>query len=132
MKRETAKTYYELLGLRPSASAAEIHERFKQRAREMHPDHARDERDRARRTASFQALSEAYEVLKDPAQRAVYDRALAVGSLWTAAKDRTRASAGRVLGVLREEGEVLARDLGRSTVDRGVDYLFGLFDRAAK
>ena len=132
MKRETAKTYYELLGLRPSASAAEIHERFKQRAREMHPDHARDERDRARRTASFQALSEAYEVLKDPAKRAAYDRELATASLWTAVKDRSRTSAGRVLGVLRQEGEGLARDLSHRTVDRGVDYLLGLFDRATK
>ena len=132
MKRETARTYYQVLGVEKNATAAELHERFKKLARETHPDQARNERDRAERTARFQALSEAYEVLKDPAQRAVYDRALAVGSLWTAAKDRTRASAGRVLGVLREEGEVLARDLGRSTVDRGVDYLFGLFDRAAK
>ena len=126
------KTCYELLGVRADASTAEIQESFKRLARQTHPDQTLDERDRAQRTAKFQALSEAYEVLKDPAQRAAYDRALAAGSLWTAAKDRTRASAGRVLGVLREEGEDLARDLGRSSVDRGVDYLFSLFDRAVK
>ena len=126
------RDYYEVLGVRSDASTDEIHERFKRLARETHPDRVLDERERARRTQKFQELSEAHEVLMDPAQRAAYDRALAAGSLWTAAKDRTRASAGRVLGVLREEGEDLARDLGRSSVDRGVDYLFSLFDRAVK
>ena len=126
------KTCYELLGVRADASTAEIHESFKRLARQTHPDQTLDERDRAQRTAKFQALSEAYEVLKDPAKRAAYDRELATASLWTAVKDRSRTSAGRVLGVLRQEGEGLARDLSHRTVDRGVDYLLGLFDRATK
>lgn len=127
-----ATTYYEVLGVPENATQDQIQQSFRRLAQQDHPDHARDEDDRKRRTARFQTLSEAYEVLKDPVRRAAYDRTRSVASLWTLAKDRARGSAARVAGVLLEEGECLAREVGRSTVDKSVDYLFGLFNRGAK
>lgn len=60
--------YYEVLGVRRDASAAEIRSAYRALAKAMHPD--------AGGTVSrFQLLSEAYRTLQDPRSRADYDRA---------------------------------------------------------
>jgi curved DNA-binding protein CbpA len=64
---------YELLGVRPDASAAEITRAYHRRARALHPD-ARP--GQAGQAARFRELREAYRVLHDPARRAAYDQAL--------------------------------------------------------
>jgi len=64
---------YQLLGVPPGASGGEITRAWRRRAAAEHPD--RRPRDAAA-PARFRALTEAYQVLGDPARRAAYDRSL--------------------------------------------------------
>jgi curved DNA-binding protein CbpA len=65
------RNHYEVLGVQRNASRQEIHQAFRQLARQRHPD-VSDSKDAA---ARFQELSSAYEVLHDPSERARYDDA---------------------------------------------------------
>lgn len=62
--------YYEILGVSRDAAPEEIKKAYRRLARQMHPDVA-SEPDAAEK---FKKVSEAYEVLRDPNKRAVYDR----------------------------------------------------------
>jgi curved DNA-binding protein CbpA len=64
---------YQLLGVPRRASGGEITRAWRRRAAAEHPD--RRPRDAAA-PARFRALTEAYQVLGDPARRAAYDRSL--------------------------------------------------------
>jgi curved DNA-binding protein CbpA len=61
---------YDVLGVKPSASEAEIKRAYYMRARENHPDKHRDDPEASKR---FQVIGEAYQVLSDPQERARYD-----------------------------------------------------------
>lgn len=61
--------YYEILGIRRTASAEEIRSAFRQRAKQYHPDRGGSAEDEAR----FRRLREAFETLRDPQQRVRYD-----------------------------------------------------------
>jgi curved DNA-binding protein CbpA len=60
---------YVVLGVARRASGAEIARAYRRAARASHPDGGR-----AGSAERFQAVSDAYEVLRDPRRRAVYDR----------------------------------------------------------
>jgi DnaJ-class molecular chaperone len=92
-----ARNYYELLGVSPDASPHKIQSAYRRLARRYHPDLNAGGDAGAR----FNELTDAYEVLHDPAQRARYDRSMAVES-W---------SAGRNVPVFSAEGP--ARDVPR-------------------
>ncbi|HKL88847.1 MAG TPA: J domain-containing protein [Salinibacter sp.] len=62
--------YYARLGVRPSASASEIRDAYREKARETHPDRNPDDPQAAER---FQKVKKAYQVLRDPERRAHYD-----------------------------------------------------------
>jgi molecular chaperone DnaJ len=62
------KDHYLILRLTPKATADEIRSAYHRRALEVHPDVSGAD------SAAFLELQEAYAVLSDPAQRAVYDR----------------------------------------------------------
>lgn len=64
--------YYALLGLGPSASAAEVDRAYRRAARATHPDIHPQDSSAAER---FRAVSNAYETLSDPERRASYDEA---------------------------------------------------------
>jgi molecular chaperone DnaJ len=62
---------YEILGVRKSASTAEIRRAYQKRARSLHPD--LNPGDPAA-SEGFRAIAQAFEVLQDPQRRAAYDR----------------------------------------------------------
>ena len=64
---------YQLLGVPHGASGGEITRAWRQRAAAEHPDRRPGD---AAAPARFRALTEAYQVLGDPARRAAYDRTL--------------------------------------------------------
>ena len=59
--------YYAILGVPYSATASEIRQAYRRRAREHHPDVGG-------RAEDFRALQEAYDVLGDTSRRRAYDR----------------------------------------------------------
>ncbi|MFJ4408036.1 DnaJ C-terminal domain-containing protein [Streptomyces sp. NPDC088910] len=65
-----AEDYYEVLGVRRGADAAEIQQAFRTLARRYHPDVNRDPAAEER----FKQINEAYSVLSDPGTRSRYDR----------------------------------------------------------
>ena len=67
----TSSSYYEELGLHPQASAREIKNAFYALSKEHHPD---KNVENAEALKKFQAISEAYEVLSNPATRTKYDK----------------------------------------------------------
>jgi len=71
MATTTKKDYYEILGVKTSASADDIRKAFRKLARKYHPDvnpgdQAAEEK--------FKAISEANDVLSDPKKRKIYDQ----------------------------------------------------------
>jgi len=63
--------YYELLGVNRAADEAAIKSAYRRLAKECHPDRHNGCREHE---ARFKAISEAYDILKDPQKRAAYDR----------------------------------------------------------
>ena len=67
------RTCYEILGVSPSASAQEIRTAYRRLLRQAHPDMGGS-------SALLDLVNEAYDTLKDPAQRAQYDAAMRRGA----------------------------------------------------
>ena len=65
------KDYYEILGVKKSASADDIRKAFRKLARKYHPDVNPGDKSAEEK---FKALSEANEVLSDPKKRKIYDQ----------------------------------------------------------
>jgi curved DNA-binding protein CbpA len=70
--------YYEVLGVERSASEQQIRERFRVLARENHPDRYKGP-DKASAERQFQALTEAVNILTNPAKRKQHDSELSGG-----------------------------------------------------
>src|ERR1700746_2532862 len=71
MATTSKKDYYEILGVKKSASAEDIRKAFRKLARKYHPDV--NPGDKAAEE-KFKALSEANDVLSDPKKRKIYDQ----------------------------------------------------------
>lgn len=80
-------THYDTLGLTPGASPVEIERQYRAIAKLVHPDVGGD-------AITFSVLQEAYDVLSDPASRAVYDQSLHLhrDQLATAQTPQSRAA----------------------------------------
>ncbi|MCS7207325.1 MAG: molecular chaperone DnaJ [Dehalococcoidia bacterium] len=66
----TKRDYYEVLGVPRDATEEDIRKAFRRLALEWHPDRNKDPQAAER----FKEINEAYQVLSDPQQRALYDR----------------------------------------------------------
>jgi curved DNA-binding protein CbpA len=64
-------THYELLGVKPDATATDIRAAYRRRARVLHPDRRRGT------DGAMSALNDAWHTLSDPQRRASYDASLA-------------------------------------------------------
>lgn len=72
------KNYYSTLGLPPNATEEQIRSRFRELARQRHPDRFQgEEKERAER--EFQAITEAFNILSNPERRRMHDLDLARG-----------------------------------------------------
>lgn len=71
------KSLYQILGVSPDASQAEIRTAYLRLAKEWHPDRNPDNEAEAERR--FKEIAHAYDVLSDPDKRAAYDAAAGTG-----------------------------------------------------
>ncbi|WIA10373.1 hypothetical protein OEZ85_010565 [Tetradesmus obliquus] len=72
----SAKCYYEVLGVNRTASNEELKAAYQQQALLLHPDKAG-----VNSQDGFQLLQQAWQVLRDPGSRAVYDHQLSQAEL---------------------------------------------------
>ncbi|MFC1762398.1 DnaJ C-terminal domain-containing protein [Planctomycetota bacterium] len=82
------KNYYDVLGVKKDASAAEIKKTFRKLARLYHPDVAKD---KVTGEKKFKEINEAYEVLGDAEKRQQYDQ---LGANWKQAQRQPPPSSG--------------------------------------
>ena len=85
--------HYEVLGVTPTASTAEIRSAYFRLAKQLHPD--RQARTDPVATERFLAVQNAYETLRDPARREEYDRQLERSATPGDANDDAAASTTR-------------------------------------
>lgn len=71
--------YYEVLGVDRSANEQQIRDRFRKLARENHPDRYKGN-DKAEAERKFQTLTEAVNVLTNPARRKQHDNEISSGT----------------------------------------------------
>jgi hypothetical protein len=71
---QTTTTYYDLLGIQPTASAQRIRRAYRDLSKLYHPDTT--ELPAAVATEKFQALNEAYATLSSPDRRLAYDHSI--------------------------------------------------------
>ena len=112
------ETPYEVLGVKPNASADEIHKAYRKLAKQFHPDLNPG---KPAAEARFKAVSAAHELLSDPEKRARYDR----GEIDESGAERPRYSyrphaEGAQGWKYQPEGEMDIGDL---------DDLFAMFGR---
>lgn len=65
------QSLYDILGCSPTATQEEIKKAYWKKAFQLHPDRNKND---PHATEEFQQLGQAYDILKDPAKRAEYDR----------------------------------------------------------
>ena len=103
-------THYEVLGISESASEDDVRQAYRRLVKAAHPDAAGD-------PAQFRLITEAYDVLSDPAQRRPYDRTLR--PTWVPAPPAPRRRYGRYgLGLV--VALVLAGVVGLSAATTGL------------
>jgi molecular chaperone DnaJ len=85
------KDYYQVLGVAPKASIAEIKKAYRKLARKYHPD--LNPGDKAAE-AKFKEIQEAYSVLSDPKKRGQYDQFGFVGGIPPGGRPESASASG--------------------------------------
>lgn len=62
---------YDILGVSPDVNDNDLRRAYKKKAMQLHPDRNRDD---PNATEKFQQVNEAYDILKDPQKRNIYDQ----------------------------------------------------------
>jgi len=109
--------YYKILGVKQTASRAEIKSAYRKLARQRHPDVNRDSEAAGR---DFAVLSKAYQILSDPQERAYYDeqiRAQSIRGYSILDSDNPHAKRARNLAVQAKWDRVVDEVLERDRVD---------------
>src|SRR3984957_4489949 len=124
MAATTKKDYYEILGVKKSASADEIRKAFRKLARKYHPDVNPGDKSAEEK---FKSLSEANDVLSDPKKRKIYDQVGFYSDNIDPATAEAYARAGNSGGA---GGGFPGGFSGGGTTDggQGVPFDFGGFD----
>jgi len=120
MATTTKKDYYEILGVKKSASADDIRKAFRKLARKYHPDV--NPGDKAAEE-KFKTLSEANDVLSDPKKRKIYDQVGFYSDNIDAATAEAYARGG---GVASGPGDGFSGAQGGGA--QGANFDFGGFD----
>ncbi len=87
------QNYYEILGVDPEASSAQIQTAFFQLAKRFHPDKISGSEEELKRRAGkvFARISEAHQVLSDEERRAEYGRLIREGGASPAEQEKVQA-----------------------------------------
>ena len=117
------ENHYNLLGIKPGASAAEIKKAFRKKAKQLHPDIAGSEQAEAMRK-----LIRAYETLSNLERRFEYDRSFSLYAektgfdyrAWLAAQDDPRSKAKLIFYELLRLEEDRAIEIWRK--NGGLDF----------
>ncbi|HEV2401861.1 MAG TPA: J domain-containing protein [Candidatus Sulfotelmatobacter sp.] len=118
MATATKKDYYEILGVKKSASADDIRKAFRKLARKFHPDVNPGDKSAEEK---FKSISEANEVLSDPKKRKIYDQVGFYSDNIDPATAEAYARAGQSGGGFPGAG-------GAPGTQGGVHFDFGGFD----
>jgi DnaJ domain/Restriction endonuclease len=116
-------TYYEILGVSPTATQNEIKTKYRKLIQRIHPDLDGP-------TALFRQVQEAYEELSDPARRAAYDRSLSAQSALTRSASHRQAFERQARTASHLPGRSPAKAVGTSSPNRqltGVVAIAGAF-----
>jgi molecular chaperone DnaJ len=127
MATTAKKDYYEILGVKKSASADEIRKAFRKLARKYHPDVNPGDKSAEEK---FKALSEANDVLSDPKKRKIYDQVGFYSDNIDPATAEAYARAGGGAGGAGAAGGFPGGFSGGGAQDggQGVPFDFGGFD----
>src|SRR6266481_1459616 len=120
MATTTKKNYYEILGVKKSASADDIRKAFRKLARKFHPDVNPGDKVAEEK---FKTLSEANDVLSDPKKRKIYDQVGFYSDNIDAATAEAYARGG---GVASGPGDGFSGAQGGGA--QGANFDFGGFD----
>jgi curved DNA-binding protein CbpA len=128
------RTFYEILGLDPSANREQVREAFRRLARDRHPDRflGQSRQDAER---EFQLITEAYNVLSDQDQRARYDQLLPSLQQPRRVTDRrevARALLAKAVGAMKlgqhtEAQEYFSQAVAHDPDSPKAHHLYGLF-----
>lgn len=122
MATTAKKDFYELLGVKKSASADDIRKAFRKLARKYHPDVNPGDKTAEEK---FKAISEANDVLSDPKKRKIYDQVGFYSDNIDPATAEAYARAGENPG---GSGGFSGGAGSRGTTSQGAPFDFGGFD----
>jgi len=122
--------YYEILGVETDARPEDVRRAFRRLAGEMHPDRFSGA-ERLQAEARFQSITEAFNVLRNPAAREKYDRELDTGMKGKAEvlsrEEIARKYAAKGAQLYREGDLAAAREALQRAIDHDPKQAKALF-----